>query len=400
MTENTHLVPTSRSALIADSIRELRARRDLTQQQLAVRVGITQPTLSKVERGEARVSLELLLKILTELGVSIGELLGHSSKTLYSSRECDLIEGFRSLDEESRSAIEVLVRSRAAVSAYSVLAAYDDLFGEAQRAIEDGRLLDAYSFFDEAWSLLEDHDGPAELRDRAFCNRAALSICLGQLREHRQGLRAVLLANRSHEACFLAAKQLGTAFMIEGEPEKGLLYARLALTRARKSGREEWTASAHCLIGGLLAGQDRFSEAAAAYRESVRILPRSVRWAILEPWINLGFCEIKLGRVEAGLRLLRKCLDRAREGKNRRSEMFALLDLARGRLELGDCKRALECAELGQALARKIGEADALHRSEVLLEEIRLQQHVLEAGGPWRAGARRSERIDSWIQSA
>jgi HTH-type transcriptional regulator/antitoxin HipB len=53
------------------ALRDARRRRRLTQQQLADLAGVTQPTVSNVERGVSRVSLTTLLRILAALRLEL-----------------------------------------------------------------------------------------------------------------------------------------------------------------------------------------------------------------------------------------------------------------------------------------------------------------------------------------
>ena len=53
------------------ALRDARRRRRLTQQQLADLAGVTQPTVSNVERGVSRVSLTTLLRILAALKLEL-----------------------------------------------------------------------------------------------------------------------------------------------------------------------------------------------------------------------------------------------------------------------------------------------------------------------------------------
>lgn len=55
-------------------IKEFRARHDLTQQQLADRVGVTRMTIVFLEKGTYNPSLLLAHKVAKELGSSIEEL--------------------------------------------------------------------------------------------------------------------------------------------------------------------------------------------------------------------------------------------------------------------------------------------------------------------------------------
>jgi HTH-type transcriptional regulator/antitoxin HipB len=53
------------------ALRDARRRRRLTQQQLAELAGVTQATVSNVERGVSRVSLTTLLRILAALKLEL-----------------------------------------------------------------------------------------------------------------------------------------------------------------------------------------------------------------------------------------------------------------------------------------------------------------------------------------
>lgn len=53
-------------------IRILRHKRDLTQQEIAYRTGISTPHISSIERGHRQPSLEYAIRIAEALGVPIG----------------------------------------------------------------------------------------------------------------------------------------------------------------------------------------------------------------------------------------------------------------------------------------------------------------------------------------
>ena len=55
------------------ALRELRRKRDETQEELARRAGITAKTLSLIERGEANPTWGTVRGIAAALGVSMGE---------------------------------------------------------------------------------------------------------------------------------------------------------------------------------------------------------------------------------------------------------------------------------------------------------------------------------------
>jgi putative transcriptional regulator len=63
-----------RPTRITNSIRDLRASRgDMTQAELARRIGVTRQTVIAIEQGRYSPSLEMAFQIAAELGVGLGE---------------------------------------------------------------------------------------------------------------------------------------------------------------------------------------------------------------------------------------------------------------------------------------------------------------------------------------
>ena len=62
--------------LMGHRIRRLRRKNKLTQPALAERVGIPPSDLSRIERDELRVSLDVLIRIVGEFNVGLDELMG------------------------------------------------------------------------------------------------------------------------------------------------------------------------------------------------------------------------------------------------------------------------------------------------------------------------------------
>lgn len=59
--------------LVGRKIRQLRKKGKLTQTELARRLGVQQSDLSRMEKGEYRVSLDVLFRILAEFKMGIGD---------------------------------------------------------------------------------------------------------------------------------------------------------------------------------------------------------------------------------------------------------------------------------------------------------------------------------------
>ena len=72
MANNIHEMM-SATANVGARLRSLRKERHLTQMELARQIGIQQSDLSRMEKGEYRVSLDNLVKILTVFDVSFND---------------------------------------------------------------------------------------------------------------------------------------------------------------------------------------------------------------------------------------------------------------------------------------------------------------------------------------
>ncbi|MGD6964427.1 helix-turn-helix transcriptional regulator [Fictibacillus phosphorivorans] len=60
--------------MLCNSVRELRARFRLTQQELADRVGVTRQTIGLIEKGDYAPSITLTLKISYVFGVPVEDI--------------------------------------------------------------------------------------------------------------------------------------------------------------------------------------------------------------------------------------------------------------------------------------------------------------------------------------
>lgn len=64
--------------LVGCRVADFRKAVDLNQTELAKRAGISQPTISRIERGEGTVDASVLLKLAIAIGVSVEALIGSS----------------------------------------------------------------------------------------------------------------------------------------------------------------------------------------------------------------------------------------------------------------------------------------------------------------------------------
>ncbi|MDX1584428.1 MAG: helix-turn-helix transcriptional regulator [Thermoanaerobaculia bacterium] len=86
--------------LVGRKIRQLRRQRKLTQVELAGRIGIHQSDLSRMEKGEYKVGLDTLLKILMTFNMGIGEFFEERPQSE------GVIDTFRTLSPEARKEVE------------------------------------------------------------------------------------------------------------------------------------------------------------------------------------------------------------------------------------------------------------------------------------------------------
>jgi len=74
-------IATTEVAAIGSRLRELRKERALTQAELARQIGIQQSDLSRMEKGEYRVSLDNLFKILGVFDLDLADFFGTKQET-------------------------------------------------------------------------------------------------------------------------------------------------------------------------------------------------------------------------------------------------------------------------------------------------------------------------------
>jgi transcriptional regulator with XRE-family HTH domain len=95
--------------LVGRKIREFRKQRKLTQVELSARLGIQQPDLSRMEKGEYRVSLDTLFRILAEFQMGIGEFFEDVARESITPRDMRLVQEFNSLQEDAQREVEELI---------------------------------------------------------------------------------------------------------------------------------------------------------------------------------------------------------------------------------------------------------------------------------------------------
>ena len=95
--------------LVGAKIRQLRKQRGFTQTELAGRIGIQQSDLSRMEKGEYRVSLDTLFRILSEFDMGIGQFFDEVARETFSFRDARLIQDFNTLTPDAQREVQEFV---------------------------------------------------------------------------------------------------------------------------------------------------------------------------------------------------------------------------------------------------------------------------------------------------
>ena len=93
------------SLLVGSRIRALRKDRDLTQADLASRIGIQQSDLCRMENGEYKVSLETLFRILSVFEMNIAEFFHEDLTGMVKERDSDILRHFHRLSPRSQEEV-------------------------------------------------------------------------------------------------------------------------------------------------------------------------------------------------------------------------------------------------------------------------------------------------------
>lgn len=103
--------------LVGRKIRQLRKQHKLTQTELSARIGIQQSDLSRMEKGEYRVSLDTLFRILAELHMSMGEFFDEVNRESVTPKDAQILRDIKTLDPESQREVESFIAFKRAQGA-------------------------------------------------------------------------------------------------------------------------------------------------------------------------------------------------------------------------------------------------------------------------------------------
>jgi transcriptional regulator with XRE-family HTH domain len=97
-----------RTRHVGARIRALRKSRSLTQTELSEKIGVLQSDLSRMEKGEYKVGLDTLFKILAVFELDMASFFDENASPMPDDRE--LWRDYLSLDEESRREVRDFIQ--------------------------------------------------------------------------------------------------------------------------------------------------------------------------------------------------------------------------------------------------------------------------------------------------
>ena len=109
-TEDTLPLRQQQQPLVGKRIRQLRKDRELTQAELASRVGVQQSDLCRMETGEYKVSLETLFKVLKIFEMNVGEFFHEAPPGQLTTGETELLQAFRDLPPGAQDEVRHFIK--------------------------------------------------------------------------------------------------------------------------------------------------------------------------------------------------------------------------------------------------------------------------------------------------
>ena len=325
------------------------------------------------EHPEARAFFERALPAARAAGNAYVEGRALSGLGLVAEWEGDL-EGALELLQQSRARFEAAGSPRGQALAMNNIASVYATRGEPEQSLP---------LFEEVLALAR-QAGDKLLEGRALNNIGYTLLRLGRYAEAYTSLSAALehAEREQHRLTqLLALHNLANLHVRQGDPERGLVYARQGLALAQGAGLKQAEANAWADVGEALGTADDHAAALEAYQRSLAAFAEledvrgqaAALGGVATARSNLGDCagalgdyaraaelarqagaaedeayavseqadcELRLGRAEPALAGARQALDLAR-GSDRMSYQRALVLLGRAQRALGQREAAL-----------------------------------------------------------
>ena len=382
--------PVRQVELVGRKIRRLRKERKLTQNELAARIGIQQSDLSRMEKGEYRVSLDTLFKILAEFDISIGEFFDEMAKDTFTPQDVKLVREFRSLEQDDQDEVRdfiqfkrhhpaTIARNRRArglkdEGTPSMMSQERKALARGRRALAEGvrhakagRLERASKSFARAEAVgTERADEGMEDRARVF--RIAVEMEMGMragpggdaaARPPAQPRPRGLLLRRLQHRALLRPRALLSAKRRSTPARRCVGPAPPAAPTAR---RWPTTCSATCIWSSASSKRRR-----TGYERALELMPAAPRIERALVLDNLGYCHLVLGELKDGFTLLYESLRMLSRLDAQDLRPRPRLSLAFGYLEIGRFDYAARQAQTALDEARRAGDETSIKNALYLL---------------------------------
>jgi len=219
-----------------DKIRVLRQQANLTQPELAEKLGVEQSWLSKIETDKCLPSSELLNRVLEVFEISLQELLEDLNSTHVQNQLASLPEIKRALEVESRHKFRtrkrwiVLSSTACVIGAVLLYAAFANLFflSTAQRYVSNGIIYsgepwDIYDRAESYFSLLNLFKVPEELKSQYSADGRSMTGDLRQLYHLERGKFIQDMWARRSFSEFLSYRDETEYIILPGEVSAGAI---------------------------------------------------------------------------------------------------------------------------------------------------------------------------------
>lgn len=229
---------------------------------------------------------------------------------------------------------------------------YEIIKEKGRNAIEEGNFVEAEKYFRECYDIAKKL-GSDDLKDLSICNISAALIEQNRWMEPEiSELRFIYMRTRDKKISRLATYHLARAKELEGDYQKALFYAKIALNLSFELKKEEYISSSYNQLGNILTCQSFFKEAYENYKKALEYNHNEILEAIILD--NIGYVQIVLGNVKEGISSCLKALKIFKENNVMDSYLiFPYMDLCLGYLEDGKPEISIKYGEKALRIAEK-----------------------------------------------
>ncbi len=231
---------------------------------------------------------------------------------------------------------------------------YNFIKEKGKEAIELGNFQEAENYFRQCLEVAK-KIGSNELRDLSICNLCASLIEQNRWMEPEiSELRFIYMRTRDKKTSRLASYHLARAKELEGDFQKALFYANIALNLSIELKNNEYISSSYNQVGNILTCQSYFSQAKENYKKALQFCEKDLLKALILD--NLGYVLIVQGIIKEGIILCEEALKILENLKVENGFLiYPYMDLCLGYLEDKKPEIAMEYGKIALEIAENLG---------------------------------------------